>query len=253
MIAKLLAALLVIAGLAAGRPAIAQEDQPFNPRQTEGVRKIIRDYLIEHPEVISEAIEALREKMRVQAEADAKKSIDAYKGELYDNKDDPVVGNPKGDVTLVEFFDFNCGFCKQTVDAMFEAAKADGKVKIVLKDFPILTDDSVAVSHLALAAKRQGKYEEIYRALMKYRGRLDDKATLKIAADAGLNVEQMKKDAAAPEIAKQIHRNAEIARALDIGGTPAFVIGDRVVSGAVEQQVFRQLFEAARKGKAAQN
>jgi protein-disulfide isomerase len=253
MTPKFLAALVVAAGAAVVQPAFAQEDQPFNPRQIEGVRKIVRDYLMEHPEVIGEAIEALREKMRAQAEQDAKKSIEAYKAELFDNKDDPVIGNPKGDVVMVEFFDYNCGFCKQVVEAMIEAAKADGNVKIVLKDFPILTEESASVARLAVASKKQGKYEDFYRALMKYRGRLDDKTALKLAAEAGLNADQLKKDAAAPEVAKQLRRNAEIARALDISGTPAFVVGDRVVSGALEQNIFRQLFAAARKVKTGQN
>jgi protein-disulfide isomerase len=253
MIAKTLAALLVVFSIGvAARPAAAQEDQPLTPRQVEAVRKVVKAYLMEHPEVISDAIEALREKMRVEADSDAKKAIDAYKDELFNAKDDPVAGNPKGDVTLVEFFDYNCGFCKQTMDAMFDAVKADGKVKLVFKEFPILTDDSVVGSRIALAAVKQGKYDDIHRAFMKYHGRLDEKAMWKLAADAGINIDQVKRDVAAPEIDKQLHRNMELAHALDISGTPAFVIGDHILSGAMEQAVFRQLFDNARKAKTAQ-
>jgi len=250
MIAKTFAAILVAAGLAFGlaQPAAAQEDQALSPKQVEAVRKVVKDYLIEHPEVIQEAVEALREKMRVQAEADAKKTMDAYKDELYDNKDDPVAGNPKGDLVLVEFFDYNCGYCKQTLDALFDAVKADGKVKLVFKEFPILTDESEAAARAALAAKKQGKYEEYHRALMKFRGRLDDKALLKLAADTGLNVEQLKKDMAAPEITKQLRRNQEVAHALQINGTPTFVVGGRILAQALDQQEFKQLFDVSRKG-----
>ena len=200
MIAKTLAAVLVAFGLAAAvtQPAAAQQDPALSDQQVEAVRKMVKAYLMEHPEVISDAVEALREKMRVQAETDAKKAIDTYKDELNNAKDDPVAGNPKGDVTLVEFFDYNCGFCKQTMDAMFEAAKADGKVKLVFKEFPILTDNSVVAARVALAAKKQGKYDEIHRAFMKFRGRLDEKEVWKLAAEAGLNIDQIKRDMARP-------------------------------------------------------
>lgn len=253
MTAKTFAAILVAFGLGlAAQPAAAQEDQPLNPRQVEAVQKIIKAYLLEHPEVISDAVEALREKMRVQAEADAKKAIDSYKDELFNGKDDPVAGNPKGDVTIVEFFDYNCGYCKQTMDALLDSVKADGKVKLVFKDFPILTEESATASRIALAARKQGKYEDVYRAFLKFRGRLDEKAAWKLAGDAGVNVDQAKKDMAAPDIDKQIRRNMELAHALDISGTPTFVIGDQIVSGAQEQTVFKQMYDNARKPKASQ-
>ena len=252
MIARILAVFLVVFGLGLStRPAAAQEDQALSPRQVEAVRKVVKAYLMEHPEVISEAIEALREKMRVEADSDAKKAIDGYKDELFNAKDDPVAGNPKGDVTLVEFFDYNCGFCKQSMDAMFDAVKADGKVKLVFKEFPILTDDSVVAARVALAAKLQGKYDEVHHAFMKYRGRLDEKEVWKLAAATGVDIDRIKHDMASPEIDKMLRRNMELAHGLDISGTPAFVIGDHILSGAMEQAVFRQLFDNARKAKAS--
>jgi protein-disulfide isomerase len=254
MIAKTFAAVLVAAGIAlAAQPASAQEDQPLTPKQVEGVRKVVRDYLMEHPEVIGEAIEALREKMRVQAENDAKKMIEARKDEIFKSADDPVAGNPKGDVTLVEFFDYNCGFCKQTFDAMWEAVKADGKVRVVFKEFPILGPDSVTAARVALVAKAMGKYDDYHRALMKFRGKLDEKAVFRVAGEVGLNVDQVRKDMMAPEIDKQLKKNFDLAHALDIGGTPTFLVGDRVVSSALDQPTFRQLFDLARKGPVAKN
>jgi len=250
MFAKTLPAFLVAAGLAFGfvPPAAAQEDQALSPKQVEAVRKIVKDYLMEHPETIHEAIEALRVKMQVQAEADAKKAIDAYKDELFDGKDDPIAGNPKGDVVLVEFFDYNCGYCKQTVDALFDSVKADGKVKVVFKEFPILTEESEVAAHVALAAKKQGKYEEIHRAFMKYRGRLDEKQMFRIAGESGLNVDQLKKDMVSADVDKQLRRTQEIAHALQINGTPSFVIGNRILSQALDPQEFKQLFDITRKG-----
>jgi protein-disulfide isomerase len=254
MIRKSLAAsAALLLGLMAALPAQAQEQQ-FSEKQADAIRKIVREYLIEHPEVIGEAVEALREKMRVQAEADAKKAIEARKDELFNAKDDPVIGNPKADVVLVEFFDYNCPYCKVVLDPMTEAMKADGKTRVVFKEMPILSEDSVTAARVALAAKKQGKYEEVHRAFMKFRGKLDDKSIFRLAGEAGANVEQIRKEMMAPEIEKQIKKNIELAHALDIASTPTFVVADanggaaRVLSGAIEGQIFRQLFDITRKG-----
>lgn len=248
------AALFASAALFTALPAAAQEDQTFNAKQTDAIRKVVRDYLMEHPEVIGEAIEALREKMRAQSEASAKKAIEARKDELFTAADDPVAGNAKGDIVVVEFFDYNCPYCKVVLDPMLEAAKADGKVKVVFKDMPILSEDSTTAARVALAAKKQGKYDEVHRAFMKFRGKLDDKAIFRLAGEAGANVDQLKKEMMAPEIEKQLRKNVELAHALDISSTPTFIVSDkdgktaRVVSGAVEGPVFRQLFDITRKG-----
>ena len=227
------------------QPAQAQEDKVLTP---DGVRKIVRDYLMEHPEVLQEALEALREKMHQQAEADAKQSLETYRSELQDNKDDPVTGNPKGDVTIVEFFDYNCAFCKSSYDALLDTVKADGKVRLVFKEFPILTDDSIVASRIALAAKKQGKYDDLHRAYMKFRGRLDEKTAYKLAADVGLTMEQVKKDMTSPDLDKLLRRNKEIAHSLGVEGTPTFIIGDRIVPQAADAATLKQLIEIARKG-----
>lgn len=247
MIRKTLAAALFTSAIAlsSASPASAQA---LNPDQAEAVRKVVREYLMEHPEVIVDAMEALREKMNAQAETQAKKAITSQKDPLFNSKDDPIIGNPKGDVTVVEFFDYNCGYCKLVLDPMTDAVKNDGKVKVVLKEFPILGEDSVTAARAALAAKKQGKYEDLHRAFLKYRGKLDEKAIFRLAGEAGINVEQMKKEMMAPEIEQQIKKNVELAHSLNIGSTPTFVVGDRILPGAMEGQVFKQLFDITRKG-----
>ncbi|MBI2235354.1 MAG: DsbA family protein [Magnetospirillum sp.] len=255
MIAKTFAAILVASGLTlaaipASSPVFAQEDMTLSPKQVEDVRKIVREYLMGHPEVLGEALEALREKMRLQAESEARKMVDARKDDLLKNTDDPVAGNAKGDVAVVEFFDYNCGFCKQTYDVMFEAMKADGKVRLVFKEYPILGPDSVIAARVALVAKAHGKYDDMHRAFMKFRGRLDEKAIFRIAGEVGLNIEQVKKEMTGPEIDRQLKKNLDLAHALDIGGTPTFIIGDRLVSSALDQPTFRQLIDLARRGPA---
>jgi protein-disulfide isomerase len=246
MVWRILAVLILVGWSFTLNSAQAQEDKYVT---ADGVRKIVRDYLMEHPEVLQESIEALREKMRLQAETDARKNIGIYKSEMFDNKDDPVMGNPKGDVTIVEFFDYNCAFCKATYDALMDTVKADGKVRVVLKEFPILTDDSALASRIALSAKKQGKYEDLHRAYMKYRGKLDEKTAYKLAADVGLNMEQVKKDMASGDFDKLIRRNKEIARALGVDGTPTFIIGDRIVPQAIEASTLKQLIDLARKNE----
>jgi len=253
MIVKALAALVVMSGLAlSASPAAAQDSGALTPKQAEAVRKVVRDYLMEHPEVLAESLEALREKMRAQAEADAHKMLEARKDEIFHSAEDPVAGNPKGDVTVVEFFDYNCGFCKQTFDALWDAVKADGKVRLVLKELPILGPDSVFASRIALAARADNpaKYDDFHRALMKYRGRLDEKTVLKLASDQGYSAEKLKKDATGPEIDRQLQKVSDLAHALDIGGTPTFIVGDRILSSALDQTTFRQLIDNARKATA---
>ncbi|MGE4280975.1 MAG: DsbA family protein [Magnetospirillum sp.] len=246
------AVLLASAATLAALPAQAQET--FDAKQTDAVRKIVRDYLMEHPEVIGEAIEALREKMRAQAESEAKKAIESRKDEIFSDANDPVVGNAKGDVVVVEFFDYNCPYCKVVMDPMLEAAKADGKVKVVFKDMPILSEDSLTAARVALAAKKLGKYEDAHRAMMKFRGKLDEKTIFRLVGEAGLNVDQVKKEMMSPEIEKQIKKNIELAHALDITSTPSFVVAGadgkaaRTLSGAIEGPVFKQLFDITRKG-----
>ncbi|CAA7625620.1 Protein-disulfide isomerase [Candidatus Terasakiella magnetica] len=256
MIAKTLTAAFALTGLLlAATPAAAQDAPPLSPKQAEAVKKIVRDYLMEHPEVLGEALEALREKMRVQAEADAHKMLEARKDEILKNADDPQGGNLKGDVTVVEFFDYNCGFCRQTFDPMWDAVKADGKTRVVMKEFPVLGPDSVIAARVALVAKAQSqaKYDEIHRGMMKYRGRLNEEAIFRIARDAGFNVDQLKKDIDGADITRQLKKNAELAHSLEIGATPTFIIGDRIIASALDQSTVKQLIEAARKAPAAKN
>lgn len=235
------------------QPAAAQE-KTFNQDQTDAVRKIVRDYLMEHPEVIAEAIESLREKARAQAESDAKKTLESRKDEVFFGKEDPVLGNAAGDIIVVEFFDYNCPYCRVTTDPLLESAKADGKVKVVLKELPILSDDSVAVARIALAAKKQGKYEDLHRALMKAKGKLDEKTALKLAGDVGANVDQIKKDMMGADIDKYLRSVHEQARSMDIASTPTLIVADkaganaRIIASAVDGAMLKQVYDLTRNG-----
>jgi len=244
-------AALAVAGCLAVLPlaAHAQEDQPFTSKQQDAVKKLVHDYIMENPAIIAEAIEALREKEQLSAEADAKKAIADRARDIYDDPASPVLGNPKGDVTVVEFFDYRCPYCKSMTDGLFDTVKADGKVKLVMKELPVLGPESVYAARAALAAKNQKKYEEFHKAMMHLKGQVNEQTVMKTAADAGLNAEKLKKDMEDPAIDKAIRDNLQLAHALGVNGTPGFIIGDQLIPGAMPQPALKQLIDQARKPK----
>jgi protein-disulfide isomerase len=248
-VTRLIPALLTALLLTAAAPAGAQEEQPFTPKQQEALKKLVHDYLLENPSVIAEAIEALRQKEDLAADLAAKKTLSERKDEIFSDPDSPAIGNPKGDVTLVEFFDYRCPYCKAMAETLFEAVKSDGKLKLVLKEFPVLGPDSVTAARAALAAREQKKYEEFHKAMMRLKEPISEKLIMKVAGEVGLNVERLKKDMDDQKIDQMLKNNIKLAHDLDVSGTPAFVIGDQIVPGAISAQNLKQLIDQARKGK----
>jgi protein-disulfide isomerase len=247
MIFRILPALLLALSLA--MPSFAQDDQIFTQKQQDALKKLVHDYLMENPGVIAEAIEALRAKEDLAADLAAKKALAERKDEIFNDPDSPVVGNPKGDVTLVEFFDYRCPYCKAMHEQLFEAVKSDGKVKLVLKEFPVLGPDSVVAARAALAAREQKKYEEFHKAIMRLKEPVTEKVVYKVAGEIGLNVDKLKKDMDDQKIDAILKNNIRLAHDLDISGTPAFVVGDQLIPGAVSAQSLKQLIDQTRKAK----
>lgn len=237
--------LLVAVVLIAAPPALAQ-DAALSPKQAEAVKKLIRDFLAENPEAIVDALEVYQEKQRLAAEAEGKKAMAERKKDLYEDPAAPVGGNPKGDVTLVEFFDYNCGYCKTAHDGVMKVIKDDGKVRLIYKEFPILGPASVVAARAALAAVKQKKYVEFQDALMRLKGGLSEDSILRAAQTVGLNVEQLKADMADKAIDEALAKTRDLARALGINGTPGFVIGEHIVPGAVPQATIKQWIADAR-------
>jgi protein-disulfide isomerase len=244
-----LSAAAVVAGLAVPLMSRAADDKSsFTPAQKQEIQKLVRDYLVEHPEVLNEAINALQAKEDRAKEEKQSAAVKGHKKDLFDQTDGTVIGNPKGDVTLVEFFDYNCGYCKSMFPAMMEALKEDGKVRLVLKEFPILGPSSVTASRAALASRKQGKYNEFHLAMLGHKGSLTDDAVFVIAKDTGLDVDKLKKDMDDPAVAAIINKNRQLAQDLDIEGTPALIVGDTLVPGAVPKARLVDLLKQARKG-----
>ncbi|QJE72952.1 DsbA family protein [Aerophototrophica crusticola] len=238
--------LTAVAALPATAPALAQ-DKGAKPLDRAAVEQIVREYILAHPEIILEAVQELdkREKQATeQAQADALK---ANRDKLVASPTSPVGGNPKGDVTLVEFFDYNCGYCKKAHPERVEAVKADGKVRVVYKEFPILAPSSEEAAKAALAAAKQGKYEAMHSALMSNAGRLDSAAIDAAAKTAGVDVAKMRKDMEDAAITREIEDNKALASALGIRGTPGFVVGDTLIPGAIEKDQFALVFASARE------
>lgn len=229
-------------GFRAQRAALAQSGpDEFEER--------VRRYLLENPEVIAEAIERLQEKRRVAERNEVQSIITARANELLRDPASPVGGNPDGDVTIVEFFDYNCPYCRKMGPVMVELEQSDPNLRIVYKEFPVLGPNSTAAAKVALAAHRQGKYDEYHKTMMHAQGAADEASALKLAEELGLDMERLKEDMSDPEIEAAINRNLALAQELRINGTPTFVIGEEIVPGQTVLRVLRQMVERARQAQ----
>src|SRR5262249_40797347 len=187
----------------------------------------VRGYVVENAEVIAEAISRLESQQGAQDPAEVQAVLKSRADEIFLDPDSPVGGNPDGDVTLVEFFDYNCPYCRQVAPLLLEAVAADPNLRTVFKGFAILGPDSASAAQAALAAHKQGKYLPFHDGLMKTRGVTDERKVLDVAAAAGLDVDRLKADMQAPAIQTLLDRNLDLARALRINGTPGFAVGDK--------------------------
>ena len=210
--------------------------------------KQIRDYLMANPEVLVEAMQELERKQDSQRNTVAHKAIQENHTALTNDPDVPFAGNPAGDVTIVEFNDYQCPYCKRAHLAVKSVLAADSKVKLVFKDLPILGEPSRIAALAALAARAQNKHLALHNALMEYPGKLDRDRIMEIAGSVGLDVARLQKDMDDPKLKEIIDRNMALASALGVRGTPASVIGQQFVPGAVDADTLKQLIADARKG-----
>jgi protein-disulfide isomerase len=226
-----IALLSLVVLLAAVPPALAQGS--FTSEQKSEIGAIVREYLLRNPEVLQEAFAELERRAREQQAAEASRAIAKNAAAIFRSDDDFVAGNPQGDVTVVEFFDYNCHYCRKSMSDVTKLIDTDKNLRVVLKEFPILGPDSLYAAKAALAARRQGKYWQFHQALFSASARLGQEKVLAVAKDVGLDVAQLQKDMKDPSMAKVIDANLQLAAALGINGTPAFVIGETLVPGAV--------------------
>ena len=242
-------ALVLGLSLAIPNPAAAQEQSRpgnFAPEQIEGIEQIVRDYLLTHPEVLIQSLNDYQARQKVAEKERQQQAVVASRMALTQDPDSPVMGNPDGDVAIVEFFDYKCPYCKRVAGVLQEVVAADGNIRLIMKEFPILGPQSIKASRAALAALRQGKYEDFHWALMTKPGDMSDPHIRDIARSVGIDVDRMTADMESPEIQAMIERNHDLAQALQITGTPAFVIGNTLVPGAIDRKAMERLVAKAR-------
>ena len=242
---RILAALAALA-LLAPVAAVAHSDLGSVPDKS-AIEGIVRDYLLSNPEVIEEAIGVLRAKRQEEERKRAEAAIAENSEALHAHPMSPVSGNRKGDVTVVEFFDYRCGFCKRALPAMEALLAEDANVRVVWKEFPILGPVSDFAARAAMAADRQGRYYPFHLALMKEPELTEDKV-VEIAVGAGLDIERLRRDMEDPAIRAYLDETRALAQQVGINGTPAFVIGGTLIGGAVNAARMKELVAAARAG-----
>ena len=226
---------------------------PLTVRQSNQVKEIIRKYLQENPEVIIDSVENLRKRQKDTAKERSIQNLTRYKELILNDPTSPVAGNPKGDVTVVEFFDYSCGYCKRIFPNLKKLINDDKNIRFVFKELPILSPQSELAARAALAAWRQDrtKYIEIHSEFMNLKGRFSETRVLRIAKNKGLNVNELTKDMNSVTIDNTIKGNRQLAQKLNITGTPGFIIGNNIIPGAVKLETLKKIIADVRKNKVA--
>lgn len=240
------AALITAAAFLATAGATQAQAQSFDQEQTRDIEQIVREYLMQNPDVL---IDALREYERRQQAEQQNQRLHALAGLdsfIESIPPEDIVGSPDGDVTIVEFFDYRCGFCHKMMEPILTAIEQDPDLRLVLVEFPILSEASRYAAQAALASREQGLYPEFHFALMEQRGQLNEERVMQIAQSVGLNVEQLRRDMQSPAVEETLNANFALAQQLGVNGTPAFVIGDSFVPGAIPLERLQALVEEAR-------
>jgi len=218
------------------------------------VEAIVKDYLLNNPEVLRDALDVL-EKRQAAEEATKQKAVIASNAKLiFESPRGPSFGNPKGDVTLVEFFDYNCGYCKHAMGDVMQLAKDDPKLKVVFKELPVLGPGSLEAAKVAIAVRMQdknNKYVEFHRRLLGGRGEANKERALAAAKDTGFDLAQIEKDMKSSEVDETLKESAKLAQDLGVNGTPTFVVADELIMGALGYDALKSKIDSARKcGKA---
>jgi protein-disulfide isomerase len=236
----------LLLGIVAG-PAAAEDARGAPDLPVERIEEIVRDYLLREPEVIYEALQELQRRQQVAATERQKAAIAANEALLFDDPATPFGGDADAQVTLVEFFDYRCTYCRRVVGAMQALLENEDGLKIVFKDLPVLGEESVQAARAALASREQDGYVPFHFALMQAAD-LSHAGIMAIARDVGLDAERLAQDMQAPAIQEGIDANYALADRLGIDGTPAFVIGDQLIPGAIGEAQLKQLIDQQRAG-----
>jgi len=239
---------IAVAGMALLPMTTSAQDKSaasaVTPEQRKAFEGVIKDYLLKNPIIIREAIQALQAQEEAAKQAQAAAALKTHKDQLFYDKTSPVAGNPKGDITVVEFFDYNCGYCKRVTPTLKAVMEKDPNLRVVYKEFAILGPQSITAARAALAAQKQGKYKEFHEGLMM--GQSDENSIAALTNLLGMDYSKLRKDMANPKIQQVLQKNYQLATTLGINGTPAFVIGERLVPGAIGEAALTQIIKEER-------
>jgi protein-disulfide isomerase len=214
---------------AMGAPSHAEDVAGFDAKQKDAIRAIVKEYLLKEPEIIREAINELNKRQELAAADERKKAL----ASIYKEQSPFTTGD--GNITVVEFFDYNCGYCRKAFDNLVKLTKEEKDVRVVFIEFPILSEGSKVASQAAIASAKQNKYFEFHQAMMDFNGPIAPETVFKIAADIGLDVEKLKADMKAPEVDELIEKNLQLGTSMGVQGTPAFFVGDEAIPGAPDE------------------
>jgi protein-disulfide isomerase len=236
-----------------GAPVVVSA-QSFTDTQRGDIETIIKNYLVSHPEVLEEAMTELSKRQAAAETQKHEESITKNASTIFNSPRGVTVGNKDGDVTFVEFFDYNCGYCKRAMADMLDLMKNDHKLKVVLKEFPVLSEGSVDAAKVAVAVRMQDptgqKYLDFHQKLLGGRGPADKARAMAAAKEAGLDTARIEKDLSSPEVKATIEENFKLAEEMGLNGTPSYVIGKQIVVGAVGLEGLKEKIGIARCGKA---
>ncbi len=246
---KFLALTLGTCAVALFAPVQNANAEVFSADQTKEIEVLFKKFLSENPELILKSVDDFRSAQEQKTQQSAQKNLEEYASYFADDNL-PSAGNPKGDVTIVEYFDYNCGYCRKAFADIVKIIEEDKNIRVIFQEMPILSPSSIKMASIAMAAHKQGKYFEMHRALMEYKGGQSDSAFYGIAEKLGLDIEKLKTDAASAEVKAQIKKATDMARTLDIRGTPGFIIGNKIYPGYIGLDGLRDAVKAARDSKA---
>jgi protein-disulfide isomerase len=227
--------------------SFAESTLPISPVSQAALEQAIEQYIRSHPEVIEQSLQTLEAKRQAEEQERRKTAIANRQSDLLHDPLSPVSGNPNGKITLVEFFDYRCGFCKHAAGAVTQLQKDDPSVRVVYKDLPILGETSELAAKAALASRAQGKHQAFHEALLASKNELSKAEVLHIAADVGLDTKRLEAEMAKPEWQTVIDRNRALARELGINGTPGFIVGTEMVPGALDLTTLKELIARAQR------
>jgi protein-disulfide isomerase len=206
----------------------------FSDDQKKAIGEIVKDFLLKNPEVLVDVQAALEAKLEKEQSEKLQKFMAENAKDIYRNPQSPVAGDPNGDITVVEFFDYNCGYCKRGLPEVQKLINSDKKVRFVFKELPILSKGSEEAARGALAARQQGKYWEFHQAMLTIKGQANEAAALKIAEGLALDMAKFKADMAGDVVKAELDGMKALAKKMGISGTPHFLVGDKSIPGAPE-------------------